>query len=346
MKSSYIYSFAILSISLFSCNKKDDAIKGCTDSTASNYINQATEDDGSCTYAYDATAKKTSSNEASGNMTTAIYEDLAIFNYAQYESDNNSSLARINGSNPVPTCATVTVSPLIPSSWPKIVTIDFGSANCLCDDGKYRRGKIEVRMSDSWLTPNPLGAKDSMNIALTNYYVNDTLISGTRIFVKDTLSTSKIGVSMIVNNASATFSASKTITWNYNGSLELVFRDKADYTDNIVNLSLTGSIETSGKTYAISTSSPLSAQFTCISTCIFTSGQMSLANTETEQVKLGQQTYSTQITTTSALNFGSGTCDGNITLGTSVIGITSAGNEIINQSTSETINCDDYLNFE
>lgn len=346
MKSGRVFSIFFLGLMmLFACKKKEDAVKGCTDSTATNYNSQATEDDGSCTYMYDATAQKTSANEASGNATTAIYEDLALYNYAQYEADNNSNLGKINGSTPTPSCATITVTPMIPSAWPKTLTIDFGSANCLCDDGKNRRGKIEVRINDSWITPNPLGAKDSMVIALTNYYVNDTLISGTRTFVKDTLSTSKIGISIIVNNASATFSPTETVTWSYTGSLELLFGDKTDYTDNVVNLSVTGSIETGGKDYAI-TSTTLSAQFNCLSTCVFTSGQMSLSNTETQQVKLGQQTYSTDITTTTSLDFGTGTCDGTLSLTTGVVGVTAQGNQIINESTTETINCDDYLNWE
>lgn len=331
---------------LFGCKKKDDAIKGCTDSTATNYNNQATEDDGSCTYLYDATSQKSNANEASGNITTAVYEDLALYNYSQYEADNNSNLDKINGSTPTPSCATISVTPMIPSSWPKTLTIDFGSANCLCDDGKNRRGKIEVRINDSWITPNPLGAKDSMVITLNNYYVNDTLISGTRTFVKDTLSTSKIGVSIIVNNASATFSSTETVTWSYTGSLELLFGDKTDYTDNVVNLSISGTIEVGGKDYAISTSQTLSAQFNCLSTCVFTSGTLNLSNTETQQIKLGQQTYTTDVTTTTSLDFGTGTCDGSLSLTTGVVGITAQGNQIINESTTEAINCDDYLNWE
>lgn len=63
------------------------------------------------------------------------------------------------------TCATVTNDTI---SSPRKLTINFGTTNCLCVDGKYRRGSIVVtytgRYKDSGATHT---------ITSNNYYVND-----------------------------------------------------------------------------------------------------------------------------------------------------------------------------
>ena len=93
-----ILLICIISIFIFSCKKKEDK-KGCTDSNAQNYNNDATLDDGSCTYAYNASTEYNAAQSASGNMTTAAYEDVMLFNSVQYESDNNPGLHKTLSQN-------------------------------------------------------------------------------------------------------------------------------------------------------------------------------------------------------------------------------------------------------
>lgn len=50
----------------------------------------------------------------------------------------------------------------------KKVTIDFGSTNCLCNDGKQRRGKILVSYTGRKRIVN-----SSLNVTTDGYYVND-----------------------------------------------------------------------------------------------------------------------------------------------------------------------------
>lgn len=69
-------------------------------------------------------------------------------------------------------CATITHDTL---SVPHILTIDFGSSNCLCNDGKNRRGKILVSYEGHY--------RDSASvhtITFDNYFVNDNQILGTK----------------------------------------------------------------------------------------------------------------------------------------------------------------------
>jgi hypothetical protein len=69
-------------------------------------------------------------------------------------------------------CATVTHDTM---STPRTITINFGNTNCLCNDGRYRRGIINVSYTGAY--------RDSLSthtITFTNYYVNDNQIMGTK----------------------------------------------------------------------------------------------------------------------------------------------------------------------
>jgi hypothetical protein len=72
-------------------------------------------------------------------------------------------------------CATLTITPFDTVTWPKTLTIDFGTSNCLCEDLKYRRGKIIATLTGRY--------RDSatvITVNLDNYYVNDNHIEGNK----------------------------------------------------------------------------------------------------------------------------------------------------------------------
>ncbi|MEZ4911770.1 MAG: hypothetical protein R2774_13030 [Saprospiraceae bacterium] len=50
MKYYFIFGFMIFSLLFGGCKKEDDVVKGCKDSAADNYVANADEEDGSCTY--------------------------------------------------------------------------------------------------------------------------------------------------------------------------------------------------------------------------------------------------------------------------------------------------------
>jgi hypothetical protein len=69
-------------------------------------------------------------------------------------------------------CATVTHSF---NGTDSVLTIDFGSTDCLCHDGSYRRGQIIVTYT--------LGYRDSgsvHSIAYNNFYHNDNQVTGSK----------------------------------------------------------------------------------------------------------------------------------------------------------------------
>jgi hypothetical protein len=69
-------------------------------------------------------------------------------------------------------CGSVTIDT---TSTPRKITIDFGTTNCLCKDGKNRRGKIFVTYTGRY--------RDAGTVVTTTfdgYFVDDNQIKGTR----------------------------------------------------------------------------------------------------------------------------------------------------------------------
>ncbi|HEY9113266.1 MAG TPA: hypothetical protein VIN10_01115 [Bacteroidales bacterium] len=62
------------------------------------------------------------------------------------------------------------------SSNPYLISIDFGEENCLCNDGRYRRGKILVTFTGLYREPGTI-----ITHSLENYFVDDDRVSGTMV---------------------------------------------------------------------------------------------------------------------------------------------------------------------
>jgi hypothetical protein len=70
-------------------------------------------------------------------------------------------------------CVTITLDT---TSMPHVLTIDFGEDNCLCNDGKWRRGKIIVTFTGRYHQPGTVITHN-----LEDYHVNDNHIQGTKV---------------------------------------------------------------------------------------------------------------------------------------------------------------------
>ncbi len=72
------------------------------------------------------------------------------------------------------TCATVSVN-AINTADQDTITVDFGSVNCTCNDGRNRRGQVIV-----YYTGNYIDSASTHTITFNNYYVNDHQVLGTK----------------------------------------------------------------------------------------------------------------------------------------------------------------------
>jgi hypothetical protein len=83
-------------------------------------------------------------------------------NNAEFKGGENESI--------LGSCATVTRDT---TSTPRKITIDFGTSNCPCKDGRYRRGKVVVTYTGKYRDPG-----SSHTISFDGYYVNDNAVLG------------------------------------------------------------------------------------------------------------------------------------------------------------------------
>lgn len=71
-------------------------------------------------------------------------------------------------------CRKVTVEPMDRTTWPKIITIDFGTEGCTVREGIVKKGKIIVNMDAPYL-----GRAWTKIITFENYFVNGNQVTGT-----------------------------------------------------------------------------------------------------------------------------------------------------------------------
>ncbi|MCX6148353.1 MAG: hypothetical protein NTW25_14050 [Candidatus Kapabacteria bacterium] len=87
------------------------------------------------------------------------------------EAERKEAGIQNNGkSDQLPDCATVTFD-----SVKKTVLIDFGSKNCLCKDGRYRRGQILFTFTGVWKSVG-----SSVTVAVSNYFIQDMEVKGSK----------------------------------------------------------------------------------------------------------------------------------------------------------------------
>lgn len=165
------------------------------------------------TAVYLTACKKTSSVEDTGFATehaTAEQTFSDILDITDQASESNS----LSTFKTTSQCATITRDTI---AVPHTITINFGTTNCLCSDGKYRRGIILVSYTGKY--------KDSGSIhtiTFSNYFVNNNQVIGTKTVTNMGLNannqiycTVNTNASIILASGAGTIqvSGSKTRTW-------------------------------------------------------------------------------------------------------------------------------------
>jgi len=241
----------------------------------------------------------TACKRTNSSTDTASADDAAaVADHTQLERENNdvdnitdiaytTGAANLRMTPPdLGHCVTVTRDTTVS---PHLLTIDFGTSDCLCADGRYRRGKIFVAYNK--------GYKDSGSvhtITFDNYYVDENQLTGKKTVTN--MGTNSIGQyyydievndSLILSGGGGTISwtSSRTRTW-IEGYRTAV---RADDVYNIAgNATIT---RRTGKTISVNITTPLRVAVDC------------------PWIEAGVATVTRPSGGTMSIDYGTGTCD-------------------------------------
>jgi hypothetical protein len=100
------------------------------------------------------------------------FNDVSDISDQAYNSFQIAKSTSIDG-DIIGNCAVISIDTI---GFPKTITIDFGDTNCLCADGRYRRGKILVSFTGHYREEGTV-----ITHTFDNYFVNDNQVLGTKI---------------------------------------------------------------------------------------------------------------------------------------------------------------------
>ena len=122
-------------------------------------------------YSCNKTVSDVSNQETESVLAEKTYSD--VYQISQ-EADNGSlnTYKFEEASDVMSTCATITKDTI---SSPHIITVNFGATNCLCEDGKNRRGSVIISYMGHYKDTGSVH-----NISFVDYYVNDNKVEGTK----------------------------------------------------------------------------------------------------------------------------------------------------------------------
>jgi len=188
-------------------------------------------------------------------------------------------------------CATITHDTL---SSPRLLTIDFGTTNCLCNDGRNRRGQISVSYTGSYRD-----AGSSHTISFNEYFVNNHKVLGSKTVLNNGLNSD--------NNLSFTITIDgKVVKANSSDTISLVSdrvrvwtegSSTISWTDDVYSITGTASgVNSVGVSYTAAITSPLIIDLSC------------------RWIKSGVLDITPQGKLTRTVDYGSGSCDADATV--------------------------------
>jgi hypothetical protein len=182
----YLVFALVLGIGFSSCRKKNDDDDKDTSATADNALAEGSYND------VNNIADEASKGSLTSYLSTGSSDEKAYLN----------------------SCATVTNDSV---SVPHMLTIDFGTVNCMCNDGRNRRGKINVSYSGHYRD-----SASTHTISFTNYFVNDNQIMGTKTVTNNGHNAAGHLTFTITVNGSILKTTGQTISWTSNRTREWI----------------------------------------------------------------------------------------------------------------------------
>ena len=121
----------------------------------------------------DEKAQTDTSSTLKEALAESIFDNVSNISDEAYSFKSNSFKSTTWRRMYLSDCATVSLDT---NAFPRTFTIDFGTENCLCNDGRYRRGKILVTFTGRYFQEGTVITHE-----FEDYYVNDNKIEGTKV---------------------------------------------------------------------------------------------------------------------------------------------------------------------
>lgn len=180
-----------VSLSLTSCRKDNSKVSDTNTAEDNAFADKSFEDMGQI------------SNEAYGGG------ESTFKNGGSHETDGILSFCAI----------------IIPDLLNKKITVDFGTTNCLCKDGRYRRGKIYV----SWTGFTYWDSLSSVTVTTNptdSYFVDDNQVIGTKSWVNNGHNAAGHRYwSVVINGKIIKANGQGTISWDATRTVEWIAGD-------------------------------------------------------------------------------------------------------------------------
>ena len=185
------------------------------------------------------------------NIAETMYDD--VFNVVLLDGQANNVAGRGNS------CATVTLNNSDPDTYPKIMTLDFGSG-CTGFDGLTRKGKIIATLSGRIRT-----AGTSITISFDNYSVNDFKLEG-EFSITNNSGNSSLSFTTQTTNGKLTYPGG-TLYYTHSGNHTLTQTagaGTASFLDDSFSLTGSGTTTSSlGNSLTVNITTPLVKKATC-----------------------------------------------------------------------------------
>lgn len=232
-----------------------------------------------------STASDNALAEGSYNDVNNIADEAASGSLSSYMTPSNSQEKDM-----LSICATITHDTI---SIPHLLIINFGTSNCLCADGRYRRGIVNVSYNGQY--------RDSASvhtITFTNYFVNDNQILGTKTVTNNghnssgnlTFSISVNGHIIKADGGDITWTSARTREW-------IAGESTLTWFDDIYLITGTASgTNAGGNSFTASIGTPLRKEIGC------------------HNIVSGTLTVIPSGKPARVIDFGSGTCDNQATV--------------------------------
>jgi hypothetical protein len=199
-------------------------------------------------------------------FTEGVYADV----HAMVDQANRLSSTKITDSlwgAYFSSCVTITRDTL---ANPHKITIDFGATNCLCNDGKYRRGIIIASYTGRYRD-----AGTQISVSFNGFYVNDNHVQGTKTITNNgTNALGNINFDIAVNGQIDKANNGGTITWTSNRNREWIAGSSTlSIWDDIYLITGEADGSSNGTNFEILIINPLRKEIGCVN---FVSGTFTL----------------------------------------------------------------------